>query len=248
MTLPFTPDQFFEVFAAYNRSLWVFALALWLHALAGVVVLARSRDGSSRFLAMLLALQWAWAALVYHAAFFSRINPAAWLFGGLFLIQSALFVWFGIVRDQLHFSPTGLPRHVAAWILIIYSLVYPVVVQAEGHPFPEAPTFGVPCPMTLLTIGLLFAADPPWPRAIAVIPVLWAFVGGSAAVLLGVRADLMLWVAGVALPVFVLVSARSRVRARDHAAFRGAAVTIDDNVLSTNSTSATALSSPPQDR
>ena len=30
--LPFTPDQFFEVFAEYNRSLWFFALILWFHA------------------------------------------------------------------------------------------------------------------------------------------------------------------------------------------------------------------------
>lgn len=53
--------------------------------------------------------------------------------------------------------------------------------------------------MTLLTIGFLFAATRPWPRPVAVIPVLWAFVAGSAASLLGVRADMMLWVAGVAL-------------------------------------------------
>src|SRR5688572_7534901 len=118
MSLPFTPDQFFEVFAAYNRSLWPFVLVLWLYALAGAVVLARSRD-RGRFLAMLLAVQWAWAALAYHATFFSSINPAAWLFGGLFLTQSALFAWFGVVREQLHFSSTGSRRHVAAWMLII---------------------------------------------------------------------------------------------------------------------------------
>ena len=30
MTLPFAPDEFFDVFAAYNERLWPFALALWL--------------------------------------------------------------------------------------------------------------------------------------------------------------------------------------------------------------------------
>ena len=78
MSLPFAPDQFFAVFAAYNRSLWPFALVLWFYALAGAVVLARSRD-RGRFLAMMLVVQWAWAALVYQATFFSGINPAAWL-------------------------------------------------------------------------------------------------------------------------------------------------------------------------
>jgi len=212
MRLPFAPDQFFAVFAAYNRSLWPFALILWFYALAGAVVLARSRD-RGRFLAMMLVVQWAWAALVYHATFFSGINPAAWLFAGLFLTQSALFAWFGVVRERLRFSSTGSRRHIAAWMLIIYALVYPIVVQVEGHRFPEAPTFGVPCPTTLLTIGLLFAADPPWPRAVALIPVLWAFIAGSAAILLQVRADLMLWAAGVGLIAYLVGRARSSVHA-----------------------------------
>ena len=120
---------------------------------------------------------------------------------------------FGIVRDQLQFSPTGSPRHAVAWTLIVYALLYPLVVQVEGHAFPHGPTFGVPCPTTLQTVGLLFAADPPWPRTIAVIPIVWAFIGGSAAALLGVRADLMLWVAGFALTASVLVPVRHSVRA-----------------------------------
>jgi hypothetical protein len=71
--------------------------------------------------------------------------------------------------------------------------LYPVVAQAEGHTFPRVPTYGVPCPTTLLTIGFLFAADLPWPRVLAIVPILWAIIAGSAAVLSGVRADLMLW-------------------------------------------------------
>lgn len=213
MALPFTPAQFFDVFAAYNRSLWPFAFALWLSTLAAVVVFARTRERSSRFLVILLAVQWAWVALAYHAAFFSHINPAAWLFTALFLIQSALFVWFGVARSELHFSPGGLPRHAAAWTLIIYSLIYPAIVRVEGHAYPAAPTFGLPCPTTLLTIGFLLAADPPWPRAVALVPLAWAFVAGSASILLGVRADLMLWLAGIALTARVLVPAGHSVRA-----------------------------------
>lgn len=203
MDLPFTSAQFFDVFGAYNRSLWVFVLGLWMYAAVGVFVLARSRDGRGRFLPTLLVVQWAWAGLAYHAAFFSRINPAAWLFAALFVVQSLLFFWFGVVHHQLRFAPRGSFRHAAAWTLIIYALVYPLIVRIEGHVW-DAPTFGVPCPTTLLTIGFLFAADLPWPRTIAVIPVLWSFVAGSAAILLGVRADLMLWVAGVALGAYVL--------------------------------------------
>jgi hypothetical protein len=162
---------------------------------------------------MLLAVQWAWAGIAYHMAFFSTINPAAWLFGGLFLAESVLFAWFGLVRPQLRFTPGGSPRHILAWLLMIYSLIYPLIALAEGHRFPEAPTFGIPCPTAVLTIGLLFAADPPWPRTIALIPLLWAVVGGSASVLIGVYADLVLWAAAVALMGYLLVPGRLPVRA-----------------------------------
>jgi hypothetical protein len=207
--LPFTSDQFFDVFGAYNRLFWPFALGLWVYALVAVVLLGKSRTGGGRFISTLLAVLWAWAGLAYHALFFTSINPAAWLFAGLFLFQSAFFAWFGVLRDRLQFCRAGGVRHGLAWMLLVYSLVYPLIVFAGGHTFPEAPSFGVPCPTTLLTIGFLFAATPPWPRAVAVIPVLWASVAGSAANLLGVGADLMLWVAGAALALYSVIPERA---------------------------------------
>jgi uncharacterized protein DUF6064 len=213
VNLPFSSTEFFEVFGAYNRSLWPLALALWIYALAGVAVLARHRDGS-RFITLMLAVQWAWGGLAYHIWFFSRINPAAWLFGALFLVESTLLVLSGVVRREWHFSPSGSPRHLASWVLIAYALMYPFIARAEGHLFPQAPTFGVPCPTTILTAGFLLAAEPAFPILLAVIPVVWAFVGGSAAFLLGVRADLMLLVAGIALIASALTHSRRAIAAR----------------------------------
>lgn len=213
MSLPFTADQFFEVFAEYNRAFWPAAVALWLYAAAAVALLARRGPQSGWFVSLMLAVQWAWAALGYHAMFFTSINTAAWLFGGLFFVQSTLLAWYGVVRGELNFSEPGSPRHAVAAMLILYSLIYPLIVALEGHTFPAAPSFGVPCPTTLLTVGVIFAADPPWPRIIAVVPILWAFIAGSAAVLLGVHADLMLWVAGAALAVHVLLPPLSTARA-----------------------------------
>ena len=46
-------------------------------------------------------------------------------------------------------------------------------------------------PNHVLTIGFLLA-ESSLPRVVAVIPLLWAFIAGSSAFLLGVRADLML--------------------------------------------------------
>ena len=48
------------------------------------------------------------------------------------------------------------------------------------------------------------------PRVVAVIPIMWAFVGGSAAFLFGVHADLILLAAGVVLAVDILASMRPK--------------------------------------
>src|SRR4029077_11640490 len=43
MRLPFTKDQFFDVFAAYNGALWPAVVALWLASTLTCVWLATSR-------------------------------------------------------------------------------------------------------------------------------------------------------------------------------------------------------------
>jgi Family of unknown function (DUF6064) len=212
MTLPFTPGEFFDVFSAYNRALWPFAVALWIYALAVVVRFAR-RQASGRSIALLLSIEWAWTAVAYHAAFFSPINPAAWLFAVLFLVESGLIAWFGIVHSRMQFSTGSSPRGALAWIVIVYALAYPLLARAGGHAFPALPTFGVPCPTTILTIGFLFASDARLPRVVAAIPLLWALIAGSAALTLGVAPDLMLWASGGAYAWYLANAARSHVPA-----------------------------------
>lgn len=132
------------------------------------------------------------------------INPAAWLFAALFLIEAAALAWTGVTRRRPRFGWGRSPRHALAAGLLLFALAYPGLALATGRDWPRIPTFGVPCPTTLLTAGLLLAAVPPVPRRVVIIPVLWSLVGGSAALLLDVVPDLMLFVAGAALAVFVV--------------------------------------------
>lgn len=113
MSLPFTSEQFFGIFAEYNRAVWPVALTWWLAA-AGVLV-------------------------------------AVWRL---------------------------------TWLL-----------------YPATPTFGVPCPTDILTIGVLLTVRGGVPLSLAIVPVLWGFVGGSAALMLGVQTDYVLLAAGAVLAV-----------------------------------------------
>ena len=209
MRLPFTHDQFLNVFGAYNRLLWPFALALWIASFAAVVTLLHSHHSPHRWFSGLLAGHWAWSGLAYHLAFFTAINPAAWLFGVLFLVQAALFIRSGVARSQLRFSMGRSFWHLTGAACLVYALVYPVLNVAAGYEFPRVPTFGVPCPSTIMTAGFLILATGPVGRLV-VIPVVWCFIGGSAAFLLGVRTDLALIPAGAAMVLYVLTSGTMR--------------------------------------
>ena len=201
MQLPFTREQFFDLFVAYNEALWPAVVALWI---ASALIVARrlsARLQHDRWVSALLVGHWAWSALAYHVAFFTSINPAAWLFAVLFLGQAVLLFRVGVVQRRLSFAPWGNAWAPFAWGLIAYSLAYPFINAIDHRSLLRIPTFGLPCPTTIFTTGVLMLATPRcW--SLAVVPVIWAAIGGSATFLLGVYADVALPIAGVALAIF----------------------------------------------
>jgi len=198
MTLPFNADQFVRLFVLYNQAVWPMQLVLNGVALACAALLFSAQAWASRVIALLLAGLWLWMALAYHYAFFSLINPAAWWFGVLFLLAGLAFDWFGVVDDKLRFRASSNLWKATGAMLIIFALaVYPVISYALGHRYPAAATFGLPCPTTIFTIGMLLFAEPPLPRSVFVVPIVWCAVGSLAALWLGFLEDLSLIVAGL---------------------------------------------------
>ena len=86
---------------------------------------------------------------------------------------------------------------VGATLVLFALVVYPAFSVYVGHSYPAMPTFGLPCPTTIFTIGVLAFLVRPYPRSPLVVPVLWCLVGVQAAFLLGVPQDLGLGVAAV---------------------------------------------------
>jgi hypothetical protein len=91
-----------------------------------------------------------------------------------------------------------------AWLFVIYSLVYPAVNAIQQVSLSRIPTFGVPCPTTIFTAGLLLLSAPRSWR-LSVVPVIWSVIGGSAASLLSVGADYALPIAGLGLVICSIV-------------------------------------------
>ena len=199
MRLPFSPEQFFAVFRDYNEAVWPAQILLTALAVVAVTLVAFPRSGSDRVVSGILAFLWLWLAVAYHLAFFAAINPLAYVFAALSAAGGVVFAWQGLVRRVLRFQLVRSVRGAVGVALVAFALlVYPAWSVSSGHAYPSMPTFGLPCPTALFTIGVLAFLVPPYPRSPVVAPVLWCLVGAQAAFLLGVWQDLALLPAAAA--------------------------------------------------
>jgi hypothetical protein len=206
MRLPFTFEQFINVFHLYNLAVWPMQIVLNLAA-AGICVLLFMRfQQKNRAINILLSLLWFWMGIVYQILFFSSINPAAKIFGFFFIGQAILFWLVGGMLDKIEYAkPRWSIQRVIGGLMVLYSLIgYPLLGITFGHIYPDAPTFGNPCPTTIFTLGILcFAVHLKW--FIALIPFIWTLIGGSAAFKLGIREDLGLIISGIIIVIAVIV-------------------------------------------
>jgi hypothetical protein len=92
-------------------------------------------------------------------------------------------------------------------------ILYPVLGAMAGHIYPASPVFGImPCPTTIFTFGLLLWTERKVPGFLLVIPFLWALLGLSAAVTLGVHEDFGLPFAGLIAVPWLLRGEQERAR------------------------------------
>ena len=198
MKIPFSQDQFFRVFEAYNLSLWPIQILFYGLGVVCIIVMVKNGLKYSRMLCAVLSFFWLWMGVVYHILYFSSINSAAYFFGFVFIMQGLAFFYFGVIRQKVKFNFNLELSGIIGLVLIVYALgAYPVISYFVGHIYPRSPTFGVPCPTTIFTFGLLLHSTTRVPWFIVLIPLLWSFIGLSAALNLSVKEDFGLPVAGL---------------------------------------------------
>lgn len=198
MKLPFSTEDFLNVFRSYNQSVFPVQIIFYLIAIICIYLLVKGSAGTNKIIASVLSFFWLWIGIVYHIIFFSSINKAAYFFGGLFIIQSILFFIYGVVQNKLSFAYTkNIFSHTGIVFLAYALIIYPLLGYLLGHKYPEAPTFGLPCPTTIFTFGILLFTIKKISILIIIIPLLWSLIGFSAAFNLGIYEDYGLLIAGV---------------------------------------------------
>ena len=125
--IPFTTEQFLNVFEQYNRAVWPAQLLLYALALCAVVLTFRRSPTSNRLVNGILSFFWLWSGVVYHWLYFSKLNRLAVLLGALFVLQSLLLFFNGILKQTLTFRLKA----------NLYGLGW--VVLSKGHQYPSTP-------------------------------------------------------------------------------------------------------------
>jgi Family of unknown function (DUF6064) len=75
MQLPFTVDQFLEVFQRYNLAVWPVQWILGMLGLVAVSLALSQRRNASRWVSGILALMWFWMAAAYSPGVFRDHQP-----------------------------------------------------------------------------------------------------------------------------------------------------------------------------
>jgi hypothetical protein len=206
MTFPFTQEQFLTIFTQYNLAVFPLQIVFIILGIIALWFIVKKSPMSDRIILLILIFFWFWMGIVYHILFFSSINPLAFAFGVLFIIEACLLIYLGIIKKQVEFSLTMDRYTLIGLIFILYAMIiYPVIGTVAGHGYPRLPTFGLPCPTTIFTFGLFLMSDKKFPLLLLVIPLIWSVIGFFAALALGITEDYMLLLAGVVGTVLIIM-------------------------------------------
>ncbi len=197
MKTPFSTEQFFDVIEKYNANVFPMQFIFLIAGLILLWVILTRKNQSTRLPGIFIGTLWLWIGIVYHILFFTSINTAAFIFGGLFILQGLFMLYETFFRSRMNRKTSNITSAFTGYFLIIYGLiVYPVVsLFTEG--FFTTISIGLPCPTTIITFGVLLVFSDKLPRYLLVIPTLWSLLGISAALNFGVYQDFVMVAAAI---------------------------------------------------
>ena len=205
--LLFSPRVYWRMFELHNEALWplpLVTLALGIAALALTILWPRQ---SGRWIAILLAVLWAWVGWSFVWERYATINWGAAYAAPLFAVEALLL---GIVGfNALALDPRS-ARGLAGVLLVALALAYPLLAPVFGRSWQGAEVFGIgPDPTAIATLGFLLLARGRAVFLLYPIPLLWCLVS---ALTLWAMADAQAWILAFTLAVPPLAYGLARAR------------------------------------
>lgn len=205
MKTPFTTEQFFSVFENYNHSIFPVQIILFLLGVCALIMIGSTIKQKDKFVAGFLGFLWLWIGIAYHIAFFSGINKVAYGFGVLFILQGLFISWEGVLLYNLKFEfKTSLQAYFGYFFILYGLIIYPVIGYLIEQNLSRTISIGLPCPTTILTFGFFLLCDKKFSKYLLIIPSLWAVIGISGIIKLGVYQDSIMLIAAIIADIWIL--------------------------------------------
>ena len=205
MNVPFSTEQFLSIFEKYNFFVFPFQFLIFI---AGLIVLLLIRSEGSRknlLINYFMVFLWLWNGIIYHILFFSEINPAAYGFGALFIIQSVLFIHAGILKKNTGYEFSGGVNGFIGYFVMVFGLVvYPLLGYFILDDAGKVISLGLPCPSVIFTFGLFILSTGRFPKYLLIIPSIWAVIGFTAVMNFGIYQDVSLLLSAIIADVLLL--------------------------------------------
>lgn len=203
--MPFSTEDFLAVFGNYNSGVFPFQVILLLAGIIVLFLLKSPSDVKDTFINIFLVVLWLWNGIVYHFLFFTKINPAAYIFSAIFIIQAFLFIYSGFVKRNLSFNFSGgLTGFLGLFMIIFGLLIYPLIgFLLLGDP-GKVILIGLPCPSVIITFGLFLLTAANFPRYLLIIPTIWALIGFTAVINFGIYQDAALLLSAVIANIILI--------------------------------------------
>ena len=179
--LLFSPSTYYRMLERYNLAIWPAQLAGIAIGLAIVALLIAKRGHHERIIAGMLAACWLWIALAFHYQRYAQINWAATWFALAFACEALLLVVVGVLAGRLVLrTARGGTFWVAASIVAMSILGYPVLAPLTGRPWTSAEIFGVAAdPTAIASVAVLALVRGRIRWLLLVVPVLWCAIAAA---------------------------------------------------------------------
>ena len=190
---------FFSMLANYHEQTYPFALIGFVLGFSMILLFLSAWSQKSKAMLYILAFLWAWNGLILFTYMTGELAPALYALQGLlFPLQGVLLGYFANSAPRCTFGLQGVYGKVGLCVMFTALFIYPIIGNLFGHNYPAAPVFPEPCPITIFTFGLLLTAYHRVPTYLVVIPFFWSLMGIVAVFKLGVEADAIEVIIGVA--------------------------------------------------
>jgi hypothetical protein len=176
--LLFSPRVYWRMFELHNTAFWPLHLATLAAGLAIVLFVLRRSQSHGWWVALILAVLWAFVGWSFLWSRYAAINWAIVYVAPAFGLQALLLGFVG-VAGGLAFDRKDIAASLGLLIAFLGFIAYPFQTALFGRSWTGAEAFGIaPDPTVVVTLGILFAASGRLVPLLFPIPLLWLLMSG----------------------------------------------------------------------